>query len=247
MRSGFSLIELVVVMVLSGLIALLHLPMMLQIHSHYDRTVYCGNHLRQVALVMCAYANDEDQQWPVLPCTRTGLVNRDPALIDARATAMATFEFIAEYSGGDLTPKLFRCHSGGMTVSLKPAALQMDHPQGSPISSPWAALPPLDQPQMAYDWTAPKTAQSNRVVLACRPTTANTTHHKKKVSAVYADGHAGTLTLGSPGAGRRTTACDGSAFTLTALNKDAANDDIFGDDGTPAAAGAGSPTLAWVR
>ena len=247
MRNGMTLVATVVVTVLIGVIAVVMLPICDQVNRRTVRRAYCGNHQRQVVLAMLVYQNDQNQQWPVLPCSRTGSVTWDPAQIDGRATTVATLEYLVQYAGGELSERALHCPASGNRSRLDASHLDTEHPERPPTISRWAVLPSRDQPDVVYDWTTPQRAGTTRAVSACRPATATTTHHGDEVYTIFGDLHVGTLRLGSIGTGARTTASDGSPCKRAAINQDADNDDIFGDDGTPALPGAGSPTSAWLR
>ena len=249
MRRGFTLMEVVIVSGLCLLLAGLLMPGLCMDRSAARRT-QCGNNGRQIAMAMLVYQSDIGEVWPVRLTKSDGTLARSGEPVDDRLTTLATLEFIAKYSEGDLTPKLFACPAATPRAVIPPYN-PLVASGGLNDHSTWATAPSNQQPQYAHDWTVPKEAQANRALLACRPLTATSTTHMSRsttrIPVVYADGHIADLPASGTGTGRRTVALDGRPYLNAHLNRDAANDDIFADDGTPSQPGAGSPTRAWLR
>ncbi len=225
-RAGFSFTEIMVVMILTLIITGMILPSVWVRDHGGARKKSCGNHQRQIVLGMNVYANDNDQAWPVFTANSAGLwVPAGHLLMDPTATAIASLEFLAYASGGDITAKLFICPS---QPSIRPPTEAATTGTTTSVSA-WAVHEPR-QIGYSYDWSIPTNGSSIRVVTADRDQQA---HKGSVVMAAFADGHVGNLN-------RRGTSI---------LNQDADKDDIYTADGdgpmnTP---GEGSTTRAFVR
>ncbi len=108
--SGFSLVDLVVVLVMVGLLAGILLPALtIKMHDG-SRKKNRGSNQRQIVLAMMVYQNDNDQWYPVYTATRDGIwvSPKEPGL-NAVSTTLASIEFLAFFTGGDLWPREFSC------------------------------------------------------------------------------------------------------------------------------------------
>jgi type II secretory pathway component PulJ len=249
-KPGHTLPEIAVVIGASALLALITFSVMSSVASQQNtRRTLCSNHARQMVLAMAVYQGDNNQAWPVRLTGPDGRPARAGMAIDDRLTTVASLEFLAVFSGGDLTPKIFICPAAQPRPTLPPS--EPGIASGGPDDrSAWALAAPAVQPHYAYDWTVAKSAAANRAVVGCRPLTATTTQHtsgrRMQALVVYADGHTGRLPESLPGTGQRTRARDGQPYG-NAHFEPSSGDDVFGDDGTPALPDAGSPTSAWLR
>ena len=272
-RQGFTLIELLVVISIIAILAGMLLPAINMVRESARKT-NCGNNQRQVALAMQVYANDNEQLWPAnfAGATLATLTFADgKAAGQAAALVAGTFEALATYSGGDLTPKIFSCPSN---TNYKPTATAADTASMSVApSQAWsgAAVGAADPSvaagsslAFAYDLTVPSNANSSRVVLGDRPSDASLSapmNHKKAMNAIYADCHVATITgsavttAPSITIAQKTAAVVASGAMPKYVNKDAggaganAEDVIFdglGDD-IALVLGRGSPTRACLR
>jgi len=225
-RAGFSLTEIMVVMILTGLIVGLLLP---NLHGYGDREsrrASCCNNQRQIVLGMAVYANDNDQKWPVFTANHAGhWVPLEDQLFDPTATAIGSLELLSYVTGGDLAPKLFSCISKPIARPSSPA----DTNGASTSVSVWAAHGPAHI-GYAYDWSTPPDACSVRVVTGDRDQQA---HKGSVVMAAFADGHAGVI----------------NRVASTFINRDANNDDLYTavGDGRMDTPGMGSTTRAYLR
>ena len=252
-RQGFTLIELLVVISIIAILAGMLLPAINMVREG-ARKANCGNNQRQIVLGMNVYANDNDQMWPV-HADATGTAN------DA-AVAVRSQEYLASYTGGDLTRKIFACPSNPQLRPTAEAATSLAY--GATTSFTWGTLTAgtRNTSAFAYDQNVPSNGTSIRVVTADRPKNATETNHKTVAMAAFADGHVGNINRSATtGVGSNpTTTNDGAAqITLTAKfdNKDAAGastDNIFDSSGesggttvTAHQYAFGSTTRAWVK
>src|SRR5262249_49244307 len=67
-RSGFTLVELLVVVAVIGVLAALLLPTLAQARESARRTA-CASNLRQIGMALRVYVDDHDGLYPVLPLT----------------------------------------------------------------------------------------------------------------------------------------------------------------------------------
>ena len=225
-RAGFSLTEIVVVMILTFLMMGLLLPTLRWSSDRAMRRASCGNNQRQIVLGMAVYANDNDQKWPVFTTNHDGhwVTPKDP-LFDPTATAISSLEFMSYVTGGDLSEKVFACPNIPSARPLTPAG----NTGLTSSMSAWAVHGP-QQIGYAYDWSIPPAALSIRVATADRDQQA---HKGSVVLVAFADGHVGNINR------------IGSSF----INRDANNDDIYTavGDGSMNTPGEGSTTRAFVR
>lgn len=225
-RAGFSVSEIMVVMILTLLIVGLFLPPLMSSSDRGFRKANCANNQRQIVLAMAVYANDHDNTWPVKPADSRGRwVPLEGRLFDPTATAISSLEFLSYATGGDLSAKGFACPS-------KPSARPLTPAENSGVTngaSAWASNGP-SQIGYAYDWSIPPDAQSVRVVTADRDQQA---HKGSVVMAAFADGHVANV----------------NRIGVSFINRDANNDDIYSavGDGPMNTPGEGSTTRAFVR
>lgn len=253
---AFTLIELLVVISIIAILAGMLIPTV-SIVLGKARQMACGRNQSQVVLAMIAYGGDNDGAWPLFYAktdgtnagrTTTGNPPTAPAGTDVTVTAIASQEFLASWSGGDLTRQLFRCASNkevSPAVDANPGLADADGTAARWSSAMVSAF--------AYDWSVPSGAKSMRVVLCDRPG-AEGSSHGRAINAVFADGHLATLSVQrKTPTGTATLGSDGNASTVTALNPDGGDtpvDGVFDGDGdgtTTGLGGRGSRTRAWAR
>jgi prepilin-type N-terminal cleavage/methylation domain-containing protein len=254
---GFTLIELLVVISIIAILAGMLLPAINMVRDSARKT-NCGNNLRQVILASCTYQGDNDQYWPVIYSNAAGAASYVvPAIGTQHFTTMSTFEFLANYSGGDLTHKIFRCPARS---DRGPATAQQQPNATAPGTNWSAAMSATGVGLQAYamDWAAPSNSNSVRVLIADRPwvDAIEFSNHKKVVMASFGDGHVGNLNKSTTASAANATTDQAgelvSAYTSTAsaLNKDASDDNIYDDVGEITGVftgGSASSTRAWVR
>jgi prepilin-type N-terminal cleavage/methylation domain-containing protein/prepilin-type processing-associated H-X9-DG protein len=254
---GFTLVELLVVISIIAILAGMLIPAVQMVMARAKQTA-CGNNMRQVGMAMATYASDQNGALPLWYAkadgsnagrTASGNPPAAPAGTDATVTALASMELVAAWSDGDLSRQIFRCP---MTPEVTP---ERDPEPGLPDYGGAVARwrDPTRMP-FAYDWSAPGSGKSVRVILADRPG-AEGSPHGRSVNAVFADGHIGSLRVERRApTGTATTGSDGAPVTVTAENPDAGEgapaDGIYDGDGDGAMSGVGgrgSRTRTWVR
>ena len=249
-RQGFTLIELLVVISIIAILAGMLLPAINMVREG-ARKANCGNNQRQIVLGMTVYANDNDQEWPVMYAASANTYGVPGDATAAAYTTMTSFEFLALITGGDLTYKIFTCPSN---PTIKPASTAIQ-PKADGVTAPvWAgAIGASGQnvQAFAYDYAAPGNSTSIRVLTADRPgVAASDTNHKSVAMASFADGHVGNINITVGSATGASTATQGGTFSKVGLNKDASGDNIYDDANEPTPAygkGSGSTTRAWVK
>ena len=249
-RQGFTLIELLVVISIIAILAGMLLPAINMVREG-ARKANCGNNQRQIVLGMTVYANDNDQEWPVMYANAANTYGVPTSASAAAYTTMTSFEFLALITGGDLTYKIFTCPSN---PSIKPVSTAIQ-PKADGVTIPvWAgAITGSGQnvQAFAYDYAAPANSTSIRVLTADRPGVASSdTNHKSVAMASFADGHVGNINITVGSATGAVTQTQGGTFAKVGLNKDASSDNIYDDAAEPSATylvGSGSTTRAWVK
>jgi prepilin-type processing-associated H-X9-DG protein len=195
-------------------------------------------------MAMLTYMNDSDQAYPL--CIYKDLT---PATAtDGPKITFSTFEFLASWSDGELTKKLFQCPSN---AGCKPDADAVDI-TGYTGAPAWTNATLC---AFAYDWAAPGSAKANRVLLADRPKSQEETIHRRSMNAVFADGHVGSLNKISGGGDTYCSEDISKKVGYQIENTDAKGkngevDNIYdntSDGGNTVAKGKGSTTRAFVR
>ncbi len=239
-HQGFTLIELLVVISIIAILAGMLLPAISLVRES-ARKANCGSNQRQIILAMVTYTSENDGVWPYCQGADATYGTIGAVVADGKQSPIATQEFIASWSDGELVSKLFACPSN---ISVKPG-----DPATNMITGTTTTNWDVEVTGFAFDPSIPANAKATRVVLADRPINATDTNHKKVAIAVYADGHVGnvnrTATTGAAADASRSLT---GAVTGIFPNADASNDNIFSSDGlTMTGRGTGSTTSAWVR
>ena len=255
-RQGFTLIELLVVISIIAILAGMLLPAINMVREG-ARKANCGNNQRQIVLGMSVYANDNDQEWPVMYATAPSTYAAPTDAATAAITTQVSFEYLALITGGDLNYKIFTCPSN---PSIKPSATNYAPKADGTAGSVWALTPAagaLNVQAYAYDYSAPSNSTSIRVLTADRPGTASgDTNHKSVAMAAFADGHVGNINTTTGTQGTNKTVTQGTTWTKVGFNRDAAGasvqDNIYDDTSdsastTPWLKLTGSTTRAWVK
>ena len=241
-NQGFTLIELLVVISIIAILAGMLLPAIGLVRES-ARRANCGSNQRQIVLAMIVYGSDNDGSWPYCKGADASYGTIDGVTASTgKQSPVATLEFIASYSDGELVPKLFSCPTRS---DVKPGIPTSDLVTGSATTS-WAVA----DMGFTFDPSVPSNAKATRMVMADRPASATETNHKKVAVAVYADGHVGKADrITGTATGNATMSLSG-AVTAVFPNPDGDADNIYDDNsdgGTPLTRGRGSTTRAWLR
>lgn len=247
-RSAYTAIEVLVVVSLVLIVIGMLIPMASIRHEPASRAA-CGNNLRQIAMAMLVYANENQDAWPVRPSNAAGAYVLAPGH-DAYTT-IGSFEFLAAQVGCELHQKIFSCpreRGYGPSAPADPDVAL--HP--TTALSGWcvaASRKASANPGYVYDWAVPALASSTRIVLCDRARIGQ--DRQDHVMAVYADGHLNRLKAGkmSPAADA-TLGLENRDDGTSYVGADDQDDNVFdgvGDGGKPWTVGGGTATRAWVR
>jgi prepilin-type N-terminal cleavage/methylation domain-containing protein/prepilin-type processing-associated H-X9-DG protein len=252
-RQGFTLIELLVVISIIAILAGMLLPAISLVRES-ARSANCSSNQRQIVLAMITYANENDQAFPYCQGgdATYGTITVPSAGTDKKSP-IASQEFLAVWSDGELVKKLFVCPSSTITSSAIPDLTANLASNGT--TTAWT----LATSCYAFDVAVPASAKAIKVILGDRPTAVNGTTHKKKVNAIYADGHAGAISSSAAtGSTSAAYANDGAGNYVSVTGAWVNSDAIIGtnpdyifdtanDTGTQTTRGAGSVTRAFLR
>lgn len=119
-RSGFTLIEILVVVAIIGLLAALLFPVFQTVRAR-GRTTVCISNLRQLGAAISQYAADYDDRLPYAPNPNTKeIVSRPQPVygepLDSIAATLPDIRFVLKPYGA--TPALFFCPSDRMSRLL---------------------------------------------------------------------------------------------------------------------------------
>ena len=194
-RKGFTLVELLVVIGIIAVLISILLPSLSRARASADR-IKCANNLRQVALGMLVYINENNGMCPAAYNYRDQQVIVDPAtglkmeagLQDPTKNATKSYGYIhwSSYLDGQVPPEAFQCPSipngglgatlpnpkdliPGQTVSIGSDAAAVAAPTNQVLQSLLIGVPFISTPGYYPDAQAPRMAYTLNEAVFCRP------------------------------------------------------------------------------
>jgi Tfp pilus assembly protein PilE len=155
-RSGLTIVELVVVIIIIAILAGLFLPA-IQGHGSSHHRNPCANNLKQIVASCIAYSQDQDTSWPIGVSPSCTFPINSPH--QARMVANRSFEVLAHIM--NLSNKLFYCPS----THLREPRLKPD--SGNINGDNWGSSQGNPVPY-AYDWACPAEPTLVLIVFADR-------------------------------------------------------------------------------
>jgi prepilin-type N-terminal cleavage/methylation domain-containing protein len=184
---GFTLIELLVVISIIAILAGLLLPSITTLREKANRTS-CGSNQKQIYAMMLAYVDDQGS-WPLAAVkpNETDMTG-DPTIIPK--TTVAVFDHLMSYFPADMSNKLFRCPSAGISPSGKPEDYLTEGNWGTVASHTgdrWGVAGGSElRIPFAFDWSCSTAPGAAQMIMGDRDIS---NHGEEAILAVFGDAH----------------------------------------------------------